>query len=296
MSQDPRLSNFLTDNSQEAQVHLWGYADDEGIELNGGRPGAKEAPDSIRKAFYKMTPGSLLDRKKPGLKIWDAGNLSTKAPLSERHEQAALKMRQSLEQKKFVLTLGGGHDYGYPDAKGFMEVFKKSKKKPVVINFDAHMDVRPLDKGLTSGTPFYRLLDEYGDDLHFFEVGIQEHCNSRDHINWCEDKGGKILYQNDIEKKGLLPLMKKALLKYKSHPTFISVDIDGFSSAVAPGCSQSWPTGIEAAPFFATLNYIFQHLDVKNLGIYEVSPPLDVGPLTSRLAALILYRSLIAKG
>jgi len=290
---DPRLSAFLTDNQKDATVHIWGYPDDEGIQLNGGRVGASAAPDSIRKAFYKMTPGPLLDSK---FKIWDAGNLSTQLPLANRHELAYQRVRDSLEKKKFVLTMGGGHDYGYPDAKGFIEVFKRSKKKPLVINFDAHMDVRPLNNGLTSGTPFYRLLSEYADDLHFFEVGIQDHCNSKEHIKWCEKKKGKILYQSEIEKKGLLPVLKKTFSKYKNHPTFISVDIDGFSSSVAPGCSQSWPTGFQAQEFFISLDYLFAHLDVKNLGIYEVSPPLDLGPLTSRLAALILYRSLTSKG
>lgn len=287
---DPRLSSFLVNAAAAANVHIWGYADDEGIKLNGGRVGAAEAPLHIRKAFYKMTPGGLQN-----LKIWDPGNFTTSPPIAERHRLAANQVQNSLQSGKFLLTLGGGHDYGYPDGKGFIEAFKKSKKKPVVLNFDAHMDVRPLDYGLTSGTPFYRLIEENGSDFHFFEIGIQEHCNSQEHIKWCEARKGKILYQKDIEKKGLAAVLKAALSKFKGHPTFISVDIDGFSSAIAPGCSQSWPTGFEAREFFEGFEFLFRHLDVKNVGIYEVSPPLDLGPLTSRLAALILYRSLASK-
>lgn len=288
---DPRISTHLTDSFDESQVHIWGYPDDEGIHLNGGRLGAAQGPDEIRKAFYKMTPGRLRD-----FKIMDRGDINMTKKLEDRHDLALQAVKHSLASKKFVLTLGGGHDYGYPDAKGFVETFKKSKKKPVVLNFDAHLDVRPLHQGLTSGTPFYRLLDEHASNLHFFEIGIQEHCNSAEHIQWCKSKKGKILFQNQIEKQGLESSLKKSLTGLKGHPAYISIDIDGFSSDTAPGCSQSWPTGFQADDFFKTLDFVFKYLDVKSLGVYEVSPPLDVQPLTSRLAALILYRSLLAKG
>lgn len=288
---DPRFSDFRTEIAAEASVHILGYPDDEGVQLNGGRPGTRQGPLEIRRAFYKMTPGPI-----KSLQVWDAGDISLKLPLSERHQKAAAQVKTSLMADKFLLTLGGGHDYGYPDGKGFLEAFRKSKKKPVVLNFDAHLDVRPTDSGLTSGTPFYRLLEEFSEEFHFFEIGIQDHCNAQEHIQWCEKKKGKILYQRQIEKQGLVNVLKKSLVKFKSHPTFISVDIDGFSSAVAPGCSQSWPTGLEAREFFQALEFLFHHLEVKSVGIYEVAPPLEVGPLTSRLAALILYRSLILKG
>ena len=286
--QDPRLSSFRVEDPKLAAVHLWAYPDDEGIRLNGGRPGASEGPHHIRQAFYKMTPGPS-----PRAKIWDAGDLLMNEPLPARHERAARCVQESLEAGKFVITLGGGHDYAYPDGKGFLKAFARSRKKPVILNFDAHLDVRPLDKGLTSGTPFYRLLTEFPKAFHFFEVGPQEHCNSQVHWDWCTERGGKVLSLQDIRKKGLLSLLKASLSRYKGHPTFLSVDIDGFSSAIAPGCSQSWPTGLHADEFFESLDYLMRHLAVKNLGVYEVSPPLDLGPLTSRLAALILNRSLI---
>ena len=286
-SEDPRIFSKLVDWSDQADFILTGYPDDEGIKLNGGRVGAALAPHEVRKAFYKMTAGFL-----PNLSIYDAGNISTDIPLKERHQVAELAAEDFYTSQKFVMSVGGGHDYGYPDTQAFLTAHKKSKLKPIVINFDAHLDVRPLDQGLTSGTPFFRMLSANPKACHFFEVGIQEQCNSLNHISWCEAQGGKVISLKDVMKKGLLAALKKAVNPYKKHPCFISVDIDAFSSAFAPGCSQSWPIGLKPDEFFESFDFLFQHLDIKGIGIYEVSPPLDLQPLTSRLAALILYRCL----
>lgn len=286
-TEDPRIFTKLVAASNEADFILTGYPDDEGIKLNGGRIGAALAPHEVRKAFYKMTAGYL-----PPSKIYDAGNINTEIPLKDRHQAAETAATDFYGAGKFVMSVGGGHDYGYPDTQAFLNAHKKSKLKPVVINFDAHLDVRPLEQGLTSGTPFYRMLTANPKACHFFEIGIQEQCNSVNHIAWCEAQGGKIVKLGDIQKKGLPAVMKKAVGPFKKHPCFISVDIDAFSSAFAPGCSQSWPVGITANDFFVAFDFLFQHLEIKGIGIYEVSPPLDVQPLTSRLAALILYRCL----
>jgi formiminoglutamase len=285
---DPRVISKIVDQVEKANVVVCGYPDDEGIKLNGGRIGANLAPQEIRKAFYKMTSGYL-----PEVSLFDAGNLDPSLSLDKKHQVAEKSATKFYELGKFMISLGGGHDYGYPDTQAFLNSFKNSKLKPVVINFDAHLDVRNLDHGLTSGTPFYRLLTANPKACHFFEIGIQEHCNSLDHIQWCKSQGGHIAFLSDLQKPdGLLKYFKNALKKYKSHPCFISVDIDSFSSSFAPGCSQSWPQGLAPDDFFPAFDFLFQQMAVKGIGLYEVSPPLDVQPLTSRLAALILYRCL----
>lgn len=287
---DPRIASFLVKSASDANFILCGYPDDEGIKLNGGRAGASEGPAEIRKAFFKMTTAALTPTY-----LFDAGDLNKNLALNKRHEIAQNNAEKFYQDGKFVMSLGGGHDYGYPDTQAFLNAHKNSKLKPVVINFDAHLDVRPLEKGLTSGTPFFRMLTENPDACHFFEVGIQDQCNSESHRSWCKKNGGKIISLEEIEAQGLLKVLKKSLSKFKNHPCFISVDIDAFSSAYAPGCSQSWPVGLKPDEFFKAFDFLFQHLSVKGIGIYEVSPPLDVQPLTSRLAALILYRCLKRK-
>lgn len=286
---DPRFIDFLTFDPEFSNVIILGYPDDEGIQNNGGRVGASQAPDIIRKFFYKMRP-SILDSKK--ISICDLGNLKLNTPLSERHELGVQMLSSFFKQEKLIISFGGGHDYGYVDGKGFLESFKNSSEKPLIINFDAHFDVRNLDSGITSGTPFFRLLENY--DFDFVEIGIQEQCNTHHHYEYLKSKGGLVLFLNDLYKQGRFKFKHFSHFfekhNIKNRPCFVSVDIDAFSNAYAPGCSQSFSLGLEPVSFFTMLDYITAHNDVRNLGLYEVSPPLDIDDHTSKLAALIAYK------
>ena len=77
--------------------------------------------------------------------------------------------------------------------------------------------------------------------------------------------------------------------KYKENPIFISLDIDAFSSLEAPGRSQSWPLGFSSQDFIPGFKKFLHSFSVGGLGIYEVSPPLDINLNTQRLAAVIAY-------
>lgn len=272
-----------------------GYPDDDGIGANGGRRGAALAPDEIRRPLYKMTPD--LFATGPMTNIWDLGNLNcaTRADLSARHDVAESYAAACLRAGASWIGLGGGHDYGYPDGAAFAQWCRGEKLRPLVINFDAHLDVRSADKGITSGTPFYRLLEAFP-ETDLLEVGIQSQCNSRHHLDWFRQRGGRILSQDELRISG--ETMVTAVLRVlgewiqRPRPVFISVDIDGFASSLAPGCSQSWATGFGALEFFQTFDVLLERLNLKVLGIYEVSPPLDQDNRTAKLAAQIVHRAL----
>jgi formiminoglutamase len=268
---------------------LLGYPDDEGIEMNNGRHGAKEAPHFIRTYFYKMTP-SLLNPQRQSLV--DLGDVPTEIPLAERHERGRDIIKAALDLGHRTLSLGGGHDYGYADGAGFIDHCLAQKQKPVLINFDAHLDVRPTDKGFHSGTPFNRLLTRYHGQFDFVEVGLQNQCNSSEHLSWAKQKGAKILLLQDLREVGLRESLSAIVAPFKGRPCLLSVDIDAFSSAEAPGCSQSWATGLHIEEYLPTLKMLQSDLNVKSLAIYEVSPPLDQDHRTSKLAALILHHTL----
>jgi len=282
----------LTSKVKNSDVKILGYPDDEGIFLNGGKLGAAHGPAEIRKALYKMTPTPEMEN----LILKDEGDLFFKgSTLKERHNFASDYVLNNLEQK--VMSYGGGHDYGYVDGSAFIKKFQNTKTKPLIFNFDAHFDLRNLDKGLSSGTPFFRLIEDFKDAFHLFEVGIQKQCNGTSLFKYADSKSNITTLHYDE----LYPMQTfdfdffKAAVEEFTHPgqdCFVSVDIDGFSSAFAPGCSQSWPTGFNIKSFFQMFDHLFNRFNVHILGVYEVSPPLDHEELTSRLAALVSYRFL----
>jgi formiminoglutamase len=287
---DPRLGNLVTLDVAKADYVIQGYPDDEGILNNGGRVGAKAGPDGIRQIFYKTTPH--LELESPS--IFDNGNLTLEMPLADRHVAAKTEVKHLLQQQKTLITLGGGHDYAYPDGAGFIEESSGGKVKPLIINFDAHLDLRPLTDKINSGTPFYRLLNDYPDQFDFLEVGLQQVCNSKHYHEWGKERGMQSLWLEDFAASGekFITYFTKRFesLFIKKPMTFLSIDIDVFSSAFAPGASQSWPVGLTPDDFFPLFHLLTERLPVKILGIYEVSPPLDENLKTQRLAAQIIHR------
>lgn len=291
--EDPRLGECVHIQTEGALQNISdhsfdfaviGYPDDEGIILNGGRPGAQSAPREIRTYLYKMTP-SLHSGRLP--LIFDFGDLANKeAPLSERHAKARDVVSRFAHSEKRWISLGGGHDYGYCDGAGFLEAHKDNA---VLINFDAHMDVRPTDKGFNSGTPFHRVLSEFSGHVNFAEVGIQNQCNSKSHVAWAKNQGADIFTLDQINQDGLLNTLKSFMQNKEKKKIFLSIDIDAFTSSEAPGCSQSWTTGLFTKEFLESLRWLIQNFDVRGIGIYEVSPSLDQDNRTSKLAALIIH-------
>jgi formiminoglutamase len=279
---DPRLGDLVKVKGEPADVAILGYPDDEGIGINGGRLGAALGPEEIRQWLYRSTP-----HPRRALKTFaDLGNLEITGDIGSRHETARGFVRKILEKSQQVLALGGGNDYAYADGMAFLDVF--GEKRPLVINIDAHLDVRDLSHGLTSGTPFYRLL-ESGVDFEFVELGAQSQCNSANHWDYVEKKGGRIISMEEMLESGLplnefvVGLLGDSLLRRR--PAYLSLDIDAMAWPYAIGSSASWPIGFHPHALWSLMQLFMKRLDVRVFGIYEVAPPLDTASGTAKLAA-----------
>jgi formiminoglutamase len=285
--QSASASDLLT--SPENDLVIWGYPDDEGISLNKGRLGAREAPTEIRRVFYKMTPHVELAMRP---RLLDLGNVSTEVSLAERHDLGAGRAQAATDSGLAWCSLGGGHDYGYADGAGFIRSQLAKGRRPLVVNLDAHLDVRPSHPNLNSGTPFYRLLTEFQNDFDFVEIGLQPHCNSRIHWDWAQSRGAKLTPLSQVLESGWQTTISQVLSPHRGQPLWLSLDIDAITSNEAPGCSQSWTTGLQSAELLSSLAWFKSAFDWRAFSIYEVSPPLDSDNRTVKLAALFLHRYL----
>ncbi len=294
---DPRLGELVKQLSSSNQIPeksnvIIGYPDDEGIKLIGGREGAKEAPNKIRQILYKMTPD--FNGPHSVKSIYDLGNLDTLEPLPTRHNTARQTVTEILDKQCRLLTLGGGHDYGYPDMAAFCKQTLQEKRIPFIINFDAHLDARPDINGENSGTSFYKLLNEFEKKIEFFEVGVQPWCNSSQHLDWVKEKGGHVITLIEYLSSGvsLCEFLNKKILKKitKKHRLALSVDMDCISSASGLGASQIFPIGFNANEFLMAWRQLVSKFKPKLVGIYEVSPPLDSDFQLTRLAAILAHQ------
>ncbi len=215
---DPRLGEIIchcvskTDPKAD-DIIIAGYPDDEGIALNKGRLGASLGPDAIRQCLYKTSFFRSPDKKQ---NIIDIGNLNINSPLSDRHEKVKLNVKKALDKKMCWVGLGGGHDYGYPDGAGFLQANENPTNKPLILNFDAHLDVRPTDQGLSSGTPFYRLLTEKNLPAFDFLKWVSNASATAKVISTGFRTGGDVLFfwkNFSVQETLFLPFQKFLVLK-----------------------------------------------------------------------------------
>lgn len=277
--------------SIEDSFAILGYPDDEGIRLNGGRPGAALAPNNIRRVLYKMTPAYDYNKKNP--LITDYGNcVESHSTLDERHQIVEALVTELHAKKQKIISFGGGHDYGYPDGAAFCEKYISQNVKPLIINFDAHLDVRSNHQANHSGTPFYRLKQKFKDRFHLIEIGLQPQCNSRSHWQWALENNIDLIPLDLIESTKWDCLWKNNYISRLTPqtPVFISFDMDAVCSGDAGGCSQAWPTGLKLNECLSFLKKLYSVSNTRGLGIYEVSPPYDFDFKTAKAAALLTYQ------
>lgn len=293
---DPRLGDYFLkskSSSLENKFIVMGYPDDQGIFINGGRTGSSLAPEHIRRQFYKMTP----TKKHHPETLMDWGDFQWKQEsLQEKQQQIQEVQIPIYQQSGKIIALGGGHDFAAADTISFLKHFEN--QNPIIVNFDAHADVRTTAlKGPHSGTPFYQMLENpISEKCTFIEMGLQSVCNSKDHFDYLRKKRAHVFSREDFRNTPVLISRLSEILfpesptgHEKTRPCFLSIDMDVFSQEIAPGCSQSWPHGILWNEFEPIFHWLCHATKVCGLGIYEANPLYDMDFRTSKLAAVILH-------
>lgn len=294
---DQRLGQWvslgLPSSSDENSVTLFGCPDDKGVSLNRGRLGAKQGPEEIRKAFYKMTVP--MNQSWNPLKLFDAGNISVSDDIFKTHENAFKAAEEIAQKSRSLVLLGGGHDFAAPGFLGFMSGRLKTNKRETfsLINIDPHLDVRELEQNTPhSGTPFRQILEDHKlPAKRFVEFGCRENRNSIPHFDYCRNWGVQLAPLETLRKqKKTVPELFNGFLKALSPASScIGVTLDLDSCQEITGTSASPAIGFTVRELFEIAFIAGSHPKVGYFEIAELSPPLDPSGKSALVAAEILY-------
>ncbi|HYM21531.1 MAG TPA: formimidoylglutamase [Candidatus Kapabacteria bacterium] len=279
---DPRFGDLIrsdTESATSGDIVIVGVPTDEGILRNGGRVGAAQAPDEIRKYLRKLVPPLTMSGTKTR-QVFDHRNVSG-STLEDRHGRASQIIKDYTDRGCFVIGLGGGHDITYPLVRGTSNTHGRLG----LINVDAHLDVREKKNGLHhSGSSFRLLLEEHIiDPSRFVEFGIQPLVAAKAHADWVTDQGGTIYYYDAIRSYGVVTAFEKAISELGEF--YLSFDIDSIRTSDAPGCSAPSPQGFSSDAALDICRIAAASGRLRGFDIVEVSPPFDIDGRTSRLAA-----------
>lgn len=262
---------------------LVGYACDEGVRRNLGRVGAKEAPDATRKKLAKLAFHHQETR------ITDFGNIACEGQNLEETQEALTKAVIALREKSiFPIIVGGGHDVAYGHAKGLLEGISP-REKLGIINFDAHFDLRPLETQANSGTPFYQILEEFGSRVAYCALGIQRPSNTPELFKIARKHQVWMSMQEDFDFQN--PERTRLMLErfaQRVDKLYLTIDLDGFASAYAPGVSAPSPMGFSPDFVREIVTFLFKLGKVIAVDFAELNPKYDQDEITANLNARLI--------
>ena len=151
-----------------------------------------------------------------------------------------------------------------------------------VITFDAHHDVRSLDRGPTNGTPIRGLIDQDGlPGANVVQIGIHSFSNSEPYRSYCEEKGIGVVTVTEVETSGMAAAVDRAFERLGDcDRVYVDVDVDVLDRAFAPGCPGSRPGGLTIRQLAQGVLGCAAHPQVRAMDFVEVDPESDVGHMT----------------
>ncbi|WP_204319083.1 formimidoylglutamase [Pelistega ratti] len=276
---------------EKAEYTLLGFCSDEGVIRNKGRQGAALAPNTIRQQLASLPIHQAISIK-------DGGNIiCQEGKLEQAQTELAQKITATLLSTSRPIVLGGGHEVAYGSFMGVFHYLQQisPKAKLGIINFDAHFDLRQADRS-TSGTPFLQAAKyslAHQSPFHYFCLGIAKHGNTKVLFDTADQLGCQYVYDYEINHQNLSAIQKKlADFIDAMDMLYVTVDLDVFHSAVAPGVSAPAVRGVDLVCFETLFQQIKQSQKICLLDIAECNPHYDIDNRTAKLAAYIVYQYL----
>ncbi len=286
---DIRLGALVRAPGGSGRITICGFCSDSGVALNNGRPGAAKAPDSIRSAFYKLTPdpASAVPFEDVMRNTADEGNIFPDSDrLADAQVQLGSYVSGVLEKGKIPVILGGGHETSYGHFLGYV-----NQNEPVsIINWDAHADIRELKNGKPhSGSPFRQALEhESGLCRSYIVAGLKRQSLSRSHLEYLQKlipKGrAGYFFKGELNKRIIGNIYERA-----RGNVMVTMDMDALSQHIAPGVSAPNPDGIPLHLWLHAAWCAGVSPKVRSFDLVEMNPKFDTDGHTARIAALTLW-------
>jgi agmatinase len=238
------------------------------------RRGAAAAPKAIRAALRSESSNSwsegLRDMGLPE-SVADAGDLD----LPESGEARALieaGCRRILDRGDLLLALGGDHSVTYP----ILRALGPRHPGLTVLHVDAHPDLYQEFAGdrYSHASPFARVMED-GLARRLVQVGIR---TMNAHQRAQADRFGVEVVDMRAWDRGERPAV--------AGPVYVSIDLDGFDPAFAPGVSHREPGGLSSRDVLG----LIQSLPGPVVGadVVEFNPSQDPSDITAPLCAKLV--------
>ena len=265
-----------------------GFCSDEGVRRNLGRTGAVMGPEALRRAM-----SSLAVHHPDSFPIYDGGNVVLSGrELEFAQKELSRKVSQVLDAEIFPIVLGGGHETSYGHIAGVLNQFANNTIG--VINFDPHFDLRTYADGGHSGSWARQLMDEFGVRFQYFPIGINPANNMESMYQLMKQKNMQLVSMDELLHADSTDIIAQLTPFIEKVDTLVvTLDLDVFSGAIAPGVSAPASHGAFSQHILPLLTHLMSHSKTVSLDIAEMNPAYDDGR-TAKLAAQMVYSSVMS--
>lgn len=247
------------------------------------RPGTRFGPAAIRavsegiETYCPVTRSDLADRA-----YYDAGDLNLPPGDKDKSLDMIYQMAcQVYEKRQKPGAFGGEHLLTLPLVKAGL----RYNKDLVVVQFDAHMDLRNeyLGTSLSHATVMRRLCDIMLPE-RILQVG--QRSGTREEYDFSESHG--ILRSSEVSPEEIRDWVG-------GRPLYVTVDLDVLDPSIFPGTGTPEPGGVS---FNMLQNWLIGLNGCNWVGwdIMELSPHYDPSQVSSIVAAKIARTMIIVAG
>jgi len=291
LHQQVSLVDLKSAKSLKGVATFLGFCSEEGVRRNKGRVGAADGPAALRKAL-----SSFAWHFSDEFLLKDSGNVSCKdGNLEVAQDTLAQGVALILGGAGFPVILGGGHETAWGSYLGIRQAVGPTAKLGVV-NIDAHFDLRTPNGRGNSGTPFWQMADwaqKHDANFSYLCLGINPTGNTSSLFDVADHLGVQYLTTDALS---LLPhnsLPDELRLFVQTHDyLYLSIDLDAFDAAFAPGVSAPASLGLYPLQVLPWLQYMAASGKLILCDVCELNPSYDIDQRTAKLGASLLYRIL----
>lgn len=243
-------------------------------EKSSYQKGPRLAPPQIRKALYS---DSMNFYSEDVISVENSGVIEKGDFEINSYFEIEDITRDHLKEYSKIFTLGGDHSITFPILKALSTVYSKID----ILHIDAHTDLYDEYDGdpYSHACPFARIMEaNLAEKL--VQVGIR--TLNPHQKEQAERFNVEIHEMKDLDIKNISTF---------NNPLYISLDMDAFDPAYAPGVSHHEPGGLSSRQVIE----LIQQIDTEVIGadIVEYNPTKDTHEMTAFLAAKMMKEILV---
>jgi len=289
----PRLSDALAEGKAVDWV-VYGCPFDSGVSY---RPGARFGPRAVREAsqyvkVYHLAHDVTVTER---LSLADGGDAPVRAYSCEDNHEAMTDYARRLGDAATtkLLAVGGDHSIALGNIRATWERRGRPEEGLALVHFDAHLDTVDAVWGerLGHASPFIRAIEAgYVDPTRMISVGIRGPLNTKTDLEYAKEHGVRVVTPEELRAGGAA-LLAEFAREIGGAETYMSVDIDVFDPAYAPGTGTPAVGGLTSAEGLAAMRAL-AGVNLVGADVVEVLPDRDPAGVTALLAAQVGFEAI----